>query len=166
MCVAWWKLKKIISKIFFAANKLITLLVSFAFQLLYDKHCKSIVFGFNATQKTKIVIFAEFWRSWSLLLGFCFFCCTTTAGKSFAFCCKNAECLTNFFVFKCLSCNKKLWLWPKYLRCIFAFKCQFFSALFWLYLPNDSFSPESGGSVKPNKAIDAISTHGIIKLKK
>ena len=34
------------------------------------------------------------------------------------------------------------------------------------YLPNDNFSPESGGSVKPNKAIDAISTQGIIKLKK
>lgn len=34
------------------------------------------------------------------------------------------------------------------------------------YSPNVSFSPESGGSVNPNKAIDDISTHGTIKLKK
>lgn len=34
------------------------------------------------------------------------------------------------------------------------------------YLPSESFSPESGGSVNPNRAIDAISTHGTIKLKK
>lgn len=33
-------------------------------------------------------------------------------------------------------------------------------------LPNDSFSPESGGNVNPNNAIEAISTHGTIKLKK
>ena len=33
-------------------------------------------------------------------------------------------------------------------------------------LPNDNFSPESGGSVKPKTAIDAIRTHGTIKLKK
>lgn len=32
--------------------------------------------------------------------------------------------------------------------------------------PNDNFSPESGGRVKPSKAIDAIKTHGTIKLKK
>lgn len=32
--------------------------------------------------------------------------------------------------------------------------------------PRDNFSPESGGNVKPNTAIDAISTHGTIKLKK
>jgi hypothetical protein len=32
--------------------------------------------------------------------------------------------------------------------------------------PNDNFSPESGGSVKPKTAIDAIRTHGTIKLKK
>ena len=35
-----------------------------------------------------------------------------------------------------------------------------------LFLPNVSFSPESGGSVKPNKAMEDISTHGTIKLKK
>lgn len=34
------------------------------------------------------------------------------------------------------------------------------------HLPNVNFSPESGGSVKPNSAIDDISTHGTIKLKK
>jgi hypothetical protein len=34
------------------------------------------------------------------------------------------------------------------------------------FLPNVSFSPESGGSVKPSKAIEEISTHGTIKLKK
>ena len=33
-------------------------------------------------------------------------------------------------------------------------------------LPNDNFSPESGGNVNPNRAIEAISTHGTIKLKK
>lgn len=32
--------------------------------------------------------------------------------------------------------------------------------------PRDNFSPESGGNVNPNKAIDAIRTHGTIKLKK
>lgn len=32
--------------------------------------------------------------------------------------------------------------------------------------PSDNFSPESGGNVKPNTAIDAISTQGTIKLKK
>lgn len=34
------------------------------------------------------------------------------------------------------------------------------------YLPNVSFSPESGGSVNPSRAIDEIKTHGTIKLKK
>lgn len=34
------------------------------------------------------------------------------------------------------------------------------------YLPNVSFSPESGGRVNPNRAIDEIKTHGTIKLKK
>ena len=34
------------------------------------------------------------------------------------------------------------------------------------YLPRDSFSPESGGSVNPSNAIDAIKTQGTIKLKK
>lgn len=33
-------------------------------------------------------------------------------------------------------------------------------------VPNDSFSPESGGNVNPNNAMEAISTHGTIKLKK
>jgi hypothetical protein len=33
-------------------------------------------------------------------------------------------------------------------------------------VPNDNFSPESGGNVNPNNAIEAISTHGTIKLKK
>jgi hypothetical protein len=33
-------------------------------------------------------------------------------------------------------------------------------------LPNDSFSPESGGNVNPNNAIEAIKTQGTIKLKK
>lgn len=32
--------------------------------------------------------------------------------------------------------------------------------------PRDSFSPESGGNVKPSTAIEAINTHGTIKLKK
>lgn len=32
--------------------------------------------------------------------------------------------------------------------------------------PRDNFSPESGGNVNPSTAIDAISTHGTIKLKK
>lgn len=35
-----------------------------------------------------------------------------------------------------------------------------------LYLPSVNFSPESGGSVKPNRAIEEIKTHGTIKLKK
>ena len=35
-----------------------------------------------------------------------------------------------------------------------------------LHSPNDNFSPESGGNVNPNNAIEAISTHGTIKLKK
>lgn len=33
-------------------------------------------------------------------------------------------------------------------------------------LPKDNFSPESGGSVKPNTAMEAIKTHGTIRLKK
>lgn len=33
-------------------------------------------------------------------------------------------------------------------------------------LPNVSFSPESGGSVNPSRAIDEIKTHGTIRLKK
>lgn len=33
-------------------------------------------------------------------------------------------------------------------------------------LPSDNFSPESGGNANPNNAIDAINTHGTIKLKK
>lgn len=37
---------------------------------------------------------------------------------------------------------------------------------FECFIPNDNFSPESGGKVKPNKAIDAINTQGIIRLKK
>lgn len=36
----------------------------------------------------------------------------------------------------------------------------------YVYLPNVSFSPESGGRVNPSKAIDEIKTHGTIKLKK
>lgn len=32
--------------------------------------------------------------------------------------------------------------------------------------PKDSFSPESGGNVNPSTAIEAISTHGTIRLKK
>lgn len=35
-----------------------------------------------------------------------------------------------------------------------------------LYSPSDNFSPESGGKAKPNSAIEAINTHGTIKLKK
>lgn len=35
-----------------------------------------------------------------------------------------------------------------------------------MHLPSDNFSPESGGNVNPSKAIDAINTHGTIKLKK
>lgn len=35
-----------------------------------------------------------------------------------------------------------------------------------LFLPNVSFSPESGGKVKPSNAIDEIRTQGTIKLKK
>ena len=34
------------------------------------------------------------------------------------------------------------------------------------YSPSDSFSPESGGRVKPKTAIDAIRTQGTIRLKK
>lgn len=34
------------------------------------------------------------------------------------------------------------------------------------FLPSDSFSPESGGNVKPSTAIEAISTQGTIRLKK
>lgn len=34
------------------------------------------------------------------------------------------------------------------------------------YVPSDNFSPESGGKAKPNNAIEAINTHGTIKLKK
>ena len=48
-------------------------------------------------------------------------------------------------------------------------KCKWKIAVFRKlksYLPNDNFSPESGGSVKPRTAIDAIRTHGTIKLKK
>ena len=48
-------------------------------------------------------------------------------------------------------------------------KCKWKIAVFRKlksYLPNDNFSPESGGSVKPKTAIDAIRTHGTIKLKK
>lgn len=37
---------------------------------------------------------------------------------------------------------------------------------FCLNLPRESFSPESGGSVNPNSAMDAIKTHGTIRLKK
>lgn len=42
----------------------------------------------------------------------------------------------------------------------------FFQIFYNIYSPNVNFSPESGGSVNPNKAIDDISTHGTIKLKK
>ena len=33
-------------------------------------------------------------------------------------------------------------------------------------LPKVSFSPESGGSVNPRRAMDEIKTHGTIRLKK
>jgi hypothetical protein len=33
-------------------------------------------------------------------------------------------------------------------------------------LPRESFSPDSGGSVKPRTAMEAMSTQGTIKLKK
>ena len=33
-------------------------------------------------------------------------------------------------------------------------------------LPSESFSPESGGRVKPRTAIEAMSMQGTIKLKK
>ena len=33
-------------------------------------------------------------------------------------------------------------------------------------LPSDSFSPESGGSVNPRTAIEAIRTQGTMRLKK
>ena len=33
-------------------------------------------------------------------------------------------------------------------------------------LPSESFSPESGGRVKPRTAIDAMRTHGTMRLKK
>lgn len=32
--------------------------------------------------------------------------------------------------------------------------------------PSDNFSPESGGKVNPSRAMEAIRTHGTIKLKK
>ena len=52
--------------------------------------------------------------------------------------------------------------------------CFFFAEFFFvkkvskvdLDLPSDSFSPESGGSVNPKTAIEAMRTHGTIKLKK
>lgn len=34
------------------------------------------------------------------------------------------------------------------------------------YLPSESFSPESGGRVKPRTAMDAMRTHGTMRLKK
>ena len=34
------------------------------------------------------------------------------------------------------------------------------------YLPSESFSPESGGRVKPRTAIDAMRTQGTMRLKK
>ena len=34
------------------------------------------------------------------------------------------------------------------------------------YSPRESFSPESGGKMKPNKAMEAIKTQGTIRLKK
>jgi len=33
-------------------------------------------------------------------------------------------------------------------------------------LPKVSFSPESGGSVNPSRAMDEMRTHGTIRLKK
>ena len=36
----------------------------------------------------------------------------------------------------------------------------------WVYLPSESFSPESGGRVKPRTAIDAMRTQGTMRLKK
>lgn len=36
----------------------------------------------------------------------------------------------------------------------------------FMNLPRVNFSPESGGSVNPSKAMDDISTHGTIRLKK
>ena len=33
-------------------------------------------------------------------------------------------------------------------------------------LPSESFSPESGGRVKPSTAIDAMRTQGTMRLKK
>lgn len=35
-----------------------------------------------------------------------------------------------------------------------------------ILLPKDNFSPESGGSVNPSTAMEAIKTQGTIKLKK
>ena len=34
------------------------------------------------------------------------------------------------------------------------------------FTPSDNFSPESGGSVKPSTAMEAISRHGTMRLKK
>ena len=34
------------------------------------------------------------------------------------------------------------------------------------HLPSESFSPESGGRVKPRTAIDAMRTQGTMRLKK
>lgn len=36
----------------------------------------------------------------------------------------------------------------------------------FMIVPKDNFSPESGGSVNPSTAIEAIKTQGTIKLKK
>ena len=36
----------------------------------------------------------------------------------------------------------------------------------WIVSPKESFSPESGGSVKPRTAMEAMSTQGTIRLKK
>ena len=43
-----------------------------------------------------------------------------------------------------------------------------FTLLFILFVisPRESFSPESEGRVKPSTAMEAIRTHGMIRLKK
>ena len=52
-----------------------------------------------------------------------------------------------------------------YLKILNGFFC---TCEYWkrFNLPSESFSPESGGRVKPRTAIDAMRTHGTIRLKK
>lgn len=67
------------------------------------------------------------------------------------------------------NCYLSLIFLTKFLHVLFSMIFYFlFLVLTFCFenLPSDNFSPESGGSVKPSSAIEAISTQGTIKLKK